>query len=133
MDREDKRSVDVPVIRIHQPIGDFYIGCMNSKALRSVCWFDIRRLQRIPGSGLDDFLGIQREVSPKRVSEIKEYVRNIDATFPTGVIIAVDEKCASLKQMAECGSDKFGILTLSNYPEPEDEADRILYAEISHH
>lgn len=108
---------------------------MKSQDLRDICWFDIRKLRRQEGR-LDDFFGIQRELSTKRVNEIKQYVRNIDATFPTGVIIAVDEVCASLSsipiQEGHNGKyERFALLTLSNYPEPDDEADRILFKHIA--
>ncbi|WP_289296107.1 DGQHR domain-containing protein [uncultured Reyranella sp.] len=131
LDREDTRSISLPVVRIHQPIGDFYIGCIKSKDLREICWFDIRELRRQDGR-LDDFFGIQRELSKKRVNEIKQYVQNIDATFPTGVIISVDEVCASLTPISVHDfADRFSILTLSNYQEPDDEADRIHFRHIA--
>ena len=42
----------------------------------------------------EQFLGIQRQLSPGRVSEIKQYVGNVDATFPTAVLLAVSSKHA---------------------------------------
>lgn len=134
MEREDPRSVSLPVICVKQPIGTFYIGCLSARKLREITWFDIRRILRdreAAPSGLDEYLGIQRTISDKRVKEIKEYVLNSDATFPTGIIIAVEEECAKLETRTDCGSDKFAVLTLSNFPDPEDEKDRILYRQIA--
>ena len=37
----------------------------------------------------EQFLGIQRQLSRGRVSELKQYVRTVDATFPTAVLLAV--------------------------------------------
>ena len=37
----------------------------------------------------EQFLGIQRELSPGRVAELTQYVGNVDATFPTAVLLAV--------------------------------------------
>ena len=37
----------------------------------------------------EKFLGIQRELSPGRVAEIKQYVNNVDATFPTSVLLSI--------------------------------------------
>ena len=37
----------------------------------------------------EEFLGIQRQLSPGRVSEIQQYVGNVDATFPTSVLLAI--------------------------------------------
>ena len=39
--------------------------------------------------GFEKFLGIQRELNQTRVSEIKQYVGNVDATFPTAVLLAI--------------------------------------------
>ena len=41
------------------------------------------------------YLGIQRKLSPSRVKDLKEYVKSFDATFPTSIVLAVDESCAS--------------------------------------
>lgn len=138
MKREDPRSLSLPVIRIHQPIGDFYIGIIKSKDLCDICWFDIRQI--LKERDLDTYMGIQRQLSQKRVSEIKQYVTTIDATFPTGIILAVDESCASLENLSTnnmqvdqeiAENDRFGILTLSNYLDPEDDQDQILYRQIA--
>ena len=43
----------------------------------------------IEDQNFEQFLGIQRQLSQGRVSEIKQYVRNVDATFPTAVLLAV--------------------------------------------
>ena len=37
----------------------------------------------------EQFLGIQRELSSGRVSELRQYVHNVDATFPTAVLLAI--------------------------------------------
>jgi DGQHR domain-containing protein len=134
MERETPKSVSLPVIKIRQPIGGFYIGVMSAQDLCAICWFDIRKIRHEKGE-IDDYLGIQRVINPKRLEEIKQYVRNVDATFPTGVILAVEEVCASLTPMpaksALIDDDKFGILTLSNYPDPDNEEDRVLFRQIA--
>src|SRR5208282_3563657 len=89
------------------------IGCMSSKNLWDICYFDIRQIRQ--EDGIDDYMGIQRQISKKRVTEIKQYVKNIDATFPTGVILAVEEIWAiiTLSQQVSNGpriSHSFGGL-----------------------
>ena len=37
----------------------------------------------------EQFLGIQRQLSQGRVAELTQYVNNVDATFPTAVLLAV--------------------------------------------
>ena len=43
----------------------------------------------------EKFLGIQRQLSTKRVKEIRQYVGNVDAAFPTSVLIALSSSQAS--------------------------------------
>jgi DGQHR domain-containing protein len=42
--------------------------------------------------GVEQYLGIERRLNNKRVSEIKQYVRTVDASFPSSVILAVRSK-----------------------------------------
>ena len=43
----------------------------------------------IEDQGFERFLGIQRELSTGRVAEIQKYVQNVDASFPTAVLLAI--------------------------------------------
>ena len=42
----------------------------------------------------EHFLGIQRELSSSRVKKIQQYVSNVDAAFPTAVLLAVSSEQA---------------------------------------
>ena len=64
---EDPASVTLPVIRASQPIGDFYIGKLDSKTLCDITEFDIRHL--ILEKQIESYLGIQRRLDQKRVDE----------------------------------------------------------------
>lgn len=86
-----KKSIEIPVLRIHQPIGEFFVGVIDSKSLVDISYADIRAME----NRLDTYLGIQRRLSPDRVKELKKYVHSIDATFPTSIILAVDGECAT--------------------------------------
>lgn len=69
-------------------------------------------------------LGIQRPLNKDRVKNIQKYVNTIDATFPTGIIIAVEEECAEF-------NEKKGVLTLRNYMDPDEEKERVHYHQIA--
>ena len=43
----------------------------------------------IEDQNFEQFLGIQRQLNQGRVSEIRQYVHNVDATFPTAVLVAI--------------------------------------------
>ena len=121
-DKEDLKSIAIPVIKATQPIGDFYIGRLDSKTLCDITEFDIRRLIR--ENEIESYLGIQRRLDPKRVKEISEYVRTSDACFPTAVILAVPAECAFYDEDA-------GELKLSNVPTPEEGHDQVLFKDIA--
>ncbi|MDI1229170.1 MAG: DGQHR domain-containing protein [bacterium] len=86
-----KERVVFSALEINQPIGTFYIGAINSEDLVKIAKADIRRIE---DDGLDNYIGIQRRLSNTRVKDIHEYVHNVDATFPTSVILAVPEENA---------------------------------------
>lgn len=88
-----KRSISFPVIEVTQPIGTFYIASISAKDLVDISYADVRRLAS-EERDIERYLGIQRPVSPKRIREIRDYLESPDASFPTAVIVAVDEKCA---------------------------------------
>jgi DGQHR domain-containing protein len=114
-------SVRLPCIRVSQPIGDFYITSIPSAILRQITFADVRRMQE---RAVDSYLGIQREVSPKRVKEIGQYVNTIDACFPTAVILAVEGRCAEY-------DDETRTLTLQTPRDDSDSAARINKLEIA--
>ena len=118
--KEDPVSIEFPVIRVSQPIGDFYVGSMSSKELVDISYFDMRRI--LQEDNLDTYLGIQRELSGTRVDEIKLYVQSVDATFPTAVVLSVEESCVALEAIDLKGSksDRFFKMTLSNEPNSDD-------------
>lgn len=102
-----KNVLEVPVLRVRQPIGEFYVASIPARDLVAISYSDVRRLAE-DQRDLERYLGIQRPVSPKRIQELKRYVTARDATFPTAVIIAVDEKCAEF----QANGPDFGQLTL---------------------
>ncbi|ASP70450.1 DGQHR domain-containing protein [Sinorhizobium meliloti] len=87
----DNNSISFPALKVEQPIGPFFIGVMDCRDLVHVAVADIRRLE---DNGLDDYIGIQRRLSTDRTKELKAYVNSYDATFPTSIILAVEEENA---------------------------------------
>ncbi len=92
MNAEDK-WITIPCITVRQPIGKFYIASIPSRDLVDISYADRRHI--IEGEReIEVVSGIQRQISPKRVSEIRKYVTTMDACFPTGVILAIESKDA---------------------------------------
>ena len=130
MIRESKLEVQFPVMRVSQPLGDFYVGKMPASDLVDISWFDVRRL--VGDSDFDQYLGIQRKVNPSRVIEIGKYVNLIDATFPTAVILAVEGRCAALEEIDSPDStETFYLMTLRNVPGNLGDSDTVLLGGVA--
>jgi len=88
--------VTFPCIAAEQPIGTIYIGVMNYDDLEYLSFTDVRRMQLgIENREVEDYIGIQRELNPKREKEIGKYVNLVDATFPNSIIIALSSNYAT--------------------------------------
>ncbi|MDT4331197.1 DGQHR domain-containing protein [Methylomonas sp. MS20] len=119
---EDIVEFTVNAITVKQPIGDFLIASIPSNLLCDIAHFDVRRM--LKERDIETYLGIQRPLSPSRVTELQTYVRTLDACFPTAVILAIESRCASFD------ADK-NKLTLKNDPNPECELEPIYYRSIA--
>ena len=123
MATEDPKSISFSCIRVRQPIGEFFIASMPYRDLCDITFFDVRRVMR-DSRDVEKYLGIQRPLSPKRVRELEKYIKTVDATFPTSVIIAVDGRCASY-------DEKSREMTLSNWLDPSEDEDPIYFRNIA--
>ena len=119
---EDPRSFAIPVLRVEQPIGKFFLGVMGSEQLCEITDFDVRRL--LKERDFETYLGIQRPLNPVRVKEIRQYVTTIDACFPTSIILSVSGNCAIYNEQDR-------TLTLSNYLNQDAPDTTILYRQIA--
>jgi DGQHR domain-containing protein len=87
------KELVLKALPVQQRIGEFYVASVSARDLVEITFSDVRRLGSDPRD-IERYLGIQRQISTKRVNEIKRYLEGGDATFPTAIIIAVDERCA---------------------------------------
>lgn len=90
---ENPEWIKVRCLPVQQPIGTFYLCVMRCQDLLEVAYADVRRPK---DSLFERVTGIQREPNPARVRELRQYVRNVDATFPTSVIVAISDEDAKL-------------------------------------
>jgi len=120
--KEDPVSFAFPVLKARQPIGEFFVGVLDSKRLCQITHFDVRRI--LHERELETYLGIQRPLNEDRVKEIEQYVETVDACFPTAVILSIRGACAKYDEAGK-------ILTLSNYLDSEEPERSIFYAQIA--
>jgi DGQHR domain-containing protein len=120
---EDPQSVKFPCFKISQPVGDFFVGVMPWNILLKISRFDVRRIIE-EARPVETYLGIQRPLQPERVEELKEYVMYRDASFPTGIVIAVESDCAAF-------NDQTQTMTLMNKMDVESRADRVFLQDVA--
>ncbi|MCA6385280.1 MAG: DGQHR domain-containing protein [Cytophagales bacterium] len=65
------------------------MASIDWKDVKTIARADIRRIEKGEGGQVETYLGIQRGLSNSRVKEIGRYVTNIDATFPTAVLLHI--------------------------------------------
>jgi DGQHR domain-containing protein len=88
---DERPRIRIPCIEVSQPIGTFYIGVIDSGDLVRISWADVRRIESDERE-VEVLSGIQRPLSPKRVAELRKYVTNVDSSFPTAIILAVESE-----------------------------------------
>lgn len=82
------KSLKVNAFKLSQQIGDFFVAKISADDLVNISYSDIRALDE--GEGVSAYLGIQRPLNKKRAVEIKDYVKNMDATFPSSIILSLE-------------------------------------------
>jgi len=89
--------ISFPCIKSTQPIGDFYVGVIDAEDLVDISYADVRRIK---ARDIEEFSGIQRPLSEKRLAELQKYVNTVDASFPTGIILAISGENARYEKKA---------------------------------
>ncbi|MFG0330121.1 MAG: DGQHR domain-containing protein [Phycisphaerales bacterium] len=122
------KELKLTVLPVEQKIGTFYVASISARDLVEISYSDVRRLTE-DQRDLERYLGIQRPVNPRRIKEIRKYLTASDATFPTAVIVAVDERCAVLGETERDGPTE---LILRPYDPEEDTDDQAIpYGKIA--
>ncbi len=120
---EDERRVEFPCLQMEQPVGGIYLGVMPWKTLLDITYFDVRHIVR-EQRDVETYLGIQRELRPERVEELRRYVNYKDASFPTGIVIAVEADCAAYDPQRQ-------MMTLMNNMNTETADERVFFRDIA--
>jgi DGQHR domain-containing protein len=85
--------ITFPCIEITQPIGVFYIGVMESDDLIRISLADRGKINSDTRE-LEVVSGLLRPLLREEVRELRQYVYNVDASFPTAIILALSSEDA---------------------------------------
>lgn len=77
---------------VRQKDGFFFTASIPAEELVRISYSDVRRLVD-DERDVERYLGVQRLINTVRVKKIREYIYSPDPSFPTAIIIAVDEDC----------------------------------------
>ncbi len=80
------------VQEVKQKNGAFFSACLPAEILTQITFSDVRRLVD-EERDVERYLGVQRPISRDRVKKIRDYILSPDPTFPTAIIVAIDERC----------------------------------------
>lgn len=108
----DRIQMEFFCLKASQPIGDIYIASVPHDSLRRITHFDVRRVLQ-EHRDVERYLGIQRPLVSRRVQALEQYVNFYDASFPTAIIIAVEEQFAAYDEEKK-------TISLSNVPRDGD-------------
>ncbi|MDE4272945.1 DGQHR domain-containing protein [Phaeobacter gallaeciensis] len=87
-------KISTRYFEVTQAVGTFYSCVLQAQDLLKICQFDFRQIRE--NGGVKEFLGIQRPLKDDRVREIRKFISTVDASFPTSLVISVDERCAEI-------------------------------------
>ncbi|MDR5654892.1 DGQHR domain-containing protein [Ruixingdingia sedimenti] len=81
-----------PVQEVKQKNGSFFSACLPAEVVTDITFSDVRRLAN-EERDVERYLGVQRPINKDRVKKIRDYILSPDPTFPTAIIVAIDEAC----------------------------------------
>ena len=78
----------IKVTKLKQSKWNIFVGKINAYKLYEMAKADIMSIN----NSTQGYDGIQRELKPERVLDIKNYLQSSDATFPNSIILNLDKK-----------------------------------------
>lgn len=81
--------IEVPCIRVTQPLGEFFLCSIPASALKEVAFWIPAAIESSRGGFLKMF-GIQRRMSTERAKQIGKYIDTTEATFPNTIIVSAN-------------------------------------------
>jgi DNA phosphorothioation-associated DGQHR protein 1 len=81
----------LPAIRVHQPLGEFFVVTLDAATLRRITYMDATRIARVDRQFFFySLLGSNRQSSPRRAKQIAKYINTVEAAFPNSIILAAN-------------------------------------------
>ena len=82
----DKDYLVIPALKVHQPLGDFYIISISARELLNITFSE--PMKYVDNSG--NVKGSQRPKDIKRLKEIATYIESVEMAFPNSIILSAN-------------------------------------------
>lgn len=83
--------IKVPVIKIEQPLGVFYVAALDASILLKVSYSTpAKAIENEDNKPSYNIFGTQREKKEKRLKEIAHYIDTVEAAFPNSIILGAN-------------------------------------------
>jgi len=83
--------IKVPVLKIEQPLGVFYVAALNADLLLKVSYSTpAKAIETEDNKPYYNIFGTQREKKEKRLKEIARYIDTVEAAFPNSIILGAN-------------------------------------------
>ena len=88
---EAKYPLEVPAIRILQPLGEFYVTSLSARVLLDLTFSEpLRVVEEEEKEMRVSLRGTQRPEKPRRLQEIARFIETTEAAFPNSIILAAN-------------------------------------------
>lgn len=84
------KTLTIPIVKVNQPIGEFYVAVMKSERLYKLAYADIISINQENSENTSQYFGIQRPLRTEKIKAIVNYLKSENATFPNSIIVNID-------------------------------------------
>lgn len=82
--------IRVPVLKVIQPLGEFFVAILPADILLQVTYSDPLRILGFSENGEYELQGHQRKLVKDRLKAIGRYIDTVEAAFPNSIILAAN-------------------------------------------
>jgi DNA phosphorothioation-associated DGQHR protein 1 len=82
--------LQTPVLKVVQPLGEFFVAVLSAEMLIEVTYSDPLRLSGVSAAGDYELKGHQRKLVQDRLKTIGRYIDTVEAAFPNSIILAAN-------------------------------------------
>jgi len=82
--------IETPILKVTQPLGEFFVSVLPADLLLQVSYSDPLRLVSLGEDGNYELQGHQRKLVDERLKAIGRYIDTVESAFPNSIILAAN-------------------------------------------